>query len=742
MFNNDKIKYNLAKNSSTWGNEGGKIRSEFMKFFIVFFTSLTVYYLLFPILQKLGYPNEERFGNWNAFLLSEGFQRTNNIFLYITGCVTFCLTLIIYRLFIFSVIGEKKEVLCLEAYLSFFFVVLSMVTMIPVLNVALLFLRLGSILGVCLLVERIKNRLQINERTLGLLEKILIFFVIVATLIFLKIHVLGNIFIFTKIFLQPINIFLLILLYLLIRSEQKLPKLILWILDALTSILIFILTFRNDVHYFDFSNVVCATTDVLLGKDILQNVISQYGFFNIYFLAAFLKLFNIQDGYVALSYLNSAFYVLGYTFIFLFLRIYTQKVIFSILAFLSIFVINFYSYANVPLHWVPSVGFLRFGTIFPVLFLLVNQRLRQKWYWGWLLAIGVVLSFFWVIETGVYILVAILALAICKYLLGGKCSDRSDLLRVIPKILIVFLCVLCFLALRIWFKYGTWPIWEDFVYYQKHYVLGGLGSLPLKNFYLWPIVVLIYFITIFTCFSFYERIKFADAWLFLSFYGLQCLLYYISLVIIDHLARAALPATILFFIFLGYLLKKGLAIEYRSRQIPLKQIVYLATIILTLWLTSTVDQFADRTTLFEQIKENPKRFIKNCRTNSLVKFFPKDRLQEFKYDILAIQQLTSPQEPIVLISKHDTIYQLYSHRKSFFKIAFYPNFSATKTQTSEAIEKILKSNVQIIFIDHSAYQCFTNRVSEHGLVMKQELSKYFRNERRLGLLDLYRRISP
>ena len=663
---------------------GGITLRDAVQFLIVLFSSVTVYGLLFPFLKNLGFPDPARMENLDSFIKMEA-DATNTTFLYCSGWVVFMAVFLFYRMLVFRRRENNTAGLLGKAVFS-----------IP-------FLAIGA--GIILW--------------------------------FLFGHVLGNISSLTPVFLNPGAIAAMVLLLALAVFENKIPPLAGKFLDASFVLGIMILTFRNDVNYFDFSNFLGAVNDIMLGKDVLQNVVCQYGFFNLYFLAALFKVFSVHDLYAGLSIINSVFYILGYGFIYLFFRHYTRHRIFSILAVFSIFIISFYALNNVPQHWAPSVGFLRFGTIFPVFCLLYSRRLRQNKYWEWLLAFFTVLSVFWVIETGIYIFTAIAGMTLLKYLLLQDSQERKSLLKIFPKMAVIFIVIVLILTLRIVIKYGTWPAWGDLIYFQKYYLVSGLGVQPLTNFYMWPVAAFIYWAAAYVCLTYYDRIRYADAWLFLGFFGMPCLLYYISIGIIDHLARAALPATILFFVFLGFIVKCDFVSPFGRWKVRWKYPVYFLCVCFSVWLAPVVSRYGEEKTLWALLTGNGGELLKYSHSDSLERFFPKPRVQEFRYDVASIVKLVPPGAPLAIISKHDTLYHIYSRRKSLFKVAFYPTLSYTKEQIPETVENILKSNQKYLFIDNSSYHCYNNTINPNNAKLKVLLSRHFTGVASLGLLDLY-----
>ena len=118
---------------------------------------------------------------------------------------------------------------------------------------------------------------------------------------------------------------------------------------------------------------------------------------------------------------------------------------------------------------------------------------------------------------------------------------------------------------------------------------------------------------------------------------------------------------------------------------------------------------------------------------------PKQRAQEFRYDVANIVRLVPPGDALAIISKHDTLYHVFSGRKSLFKVAFYPSLLYTQDQIPEAAETILNSGQKYLFIDNSTYRCYNNVINPNNERLIPLVSHHFRKVETLGLLDLYER---
>jgi len=709
---------------------------ELTKFWVVLLTAVTFYVLAFPFLQTLGFPADDAAQHIGEFLKTTGYHRTNSIFLYMSGCIFFMIVVLVYDRFIFAKIREDST-LYVEAICSLGFLLISLF-LIDDLYVRLL-VGLGRILvssGLWLGLLPSESSPRVNKRR--------------SFIFYVGLLIVGGWFMADKA-LCPIDfnfstkgiLFGLIvglILFGLLSLEEKFPRWLKLCWDGIVFLAIANLSLSNDVHYFDQTHFVIPANEISLGKDILANVIAQYGFGSLYFLAGLFKIFPQVDKYMLLSIVNSLFYILGYSFVYVWLRSYTQRPIFSSVALLCVFVVNFYLLTNIPVHWTPSVGFLRIGVFFLVFCLLYSERLRNLKCWEWLVAVCVVCSSLWVIDFGVYVFVSFAGAAICQFFWGRGTPQRWQLLRVLLKVIGLLSGVIAGLSIYILFKYGHGPAWQDLIHYHRFYVQKGVSVLQLNHFILWPLVVFVYFSMIFISLSAYRQLKSPAAWLYLSFFGLTSLLYYIAQGLMDHLARVVLPMTMLFSLSWGFVIKRDFIVRVCSFNIRLKYFVYGICLIFALVLLGSVARFAEGRTLGQYLRYNLSDFIQNGRTDSLAKFMPKNRIQGFRYDVLTIQKMIPPGEPLIILSRNDSLYHVYAERKSLFKIAFYPTFNYLAPDISGPVEQILKSDARYLFIDATRYQCYNNKVTEHFEPMRAALIPYFKKKNSFGLLDLYERV--
>lgn len=510
--------------------------------------------------------------------------------------------------------------------------------------------------------------------------------------------------------------------------------------DLIIFVVLIILVFKNETAYFDYSAFLGAVNDVMLGKDILANVVVSYGFFNVYFVAGVFDLFKVRDYYMGLSLIVSVLYLLGYGGIYMFLRSYSRNLFLSVAFLFVILYIDFYC-LHIPIHWTPQSTFLRFGSYLPVFLLLFLLEKKGGRRWEWLFAVSTATLCFWVIEYGVYLLVALTGVAICCYVFNFESRAHKWLYR-IPRIFAVIVAIVIFLTIRIWLQYGHAPVWSDLFYFQKLYTQSGLAMSPLNSLGMWLIPVFIYAAAVYFCLRYYSNIRYADVWLFLSFFGLQSFLYFVGKGGGFVLARVVIPATILAAVFLSRVVQNDLRLNIAGKSLCVKYFVYALMTAICLVLSSTIKKEGKNASLLSLIRQNPKALIASTRQPSLKKFLKKEgSFKRFTFDVTMIQRLVGAHESLAILSRNDTLYYLSTRRKSLFNNAFYPHF-LTHTQISEMADTILNSDNRYLFMDNSSFQVYDNLVTKHNAKVFSLVNKNFVKRASLGFLNVYERIPP
>ena len=348
-------------------------RDDIISFLSLIFTCIAIFVTLYPFIKDFGYIHPE--SPKQLFLFHQSnYQRTNSIFLYIAGCFTFFFTGILYDRFILQQLKKNNFTFLLEATTSL--LLLTTILLFDFRNLTPILLILRFLITATIIKLSLRRDLEDSRFT----SSLALFFYLTSFLLaglFLKICLSNDVFFhFTiQLFLKSILLFL---TFFLLFIEDKANRYLKWLIDATVFCILIILMFKNDVAYFDYSIFLGPVNDLVLSKDILSNVVSIYGFFNIYFVANIFKLFHVHDYYFGLSLIVSILYIIGYSAIYLFLRNYTKSIILSVFFLFVIVEVEFFC-LYIPIHDLPQATFLRFGSFLPVFFLLLGiERFPNK----------------------------------------------------------------------------------------------------------------------------------------------------------------------------------------------------------------------------------------------------------------------------------------------------------------------------------------------------------------------------
>ncbi len=701
----------------------GKINSRWIQeFFCTALNCLAAVIVVYHFADGYGFTSRAIFDDLLPFHKLHG-APTNSVFLYVTGCATVFLYGIVYERFMMRWLSANCVLLTVESFYALFTVIL--LWFLPSKNACLLVFALH--LAVLILTLRfLKNE---PAREAKSIERANIAFYVVTFLVFVWFscrYLLPGLFSqCSPARLGGVAAFCLIFFFLSLW-DSRFPKFIKCIFDALVVMAIGILVFRIDTAYFDYSIILGPVNEVMFKKDILAGVLSTYGFFNIYFIAGVFKLFHVQDYYQGLSLIVSVFYLLGYSATYGIFRYFTKNVFLSVLFLLTVLNFDFY-FTFIPIHWLPQVGFLRFGAYLPIfiLLLLMSTGKPTRWQEG-LFACCVALSMFWVMECGIYIFVSLLGVLACQYLFWHE-KEKIVWLRRMAAILLALGIIASLVSVRIYLKYHQWPHWADLFHFQKTYAQSGLAMEQLKSLGLWVIPVFIYFLTIYVCLKYEKQLVHKEALLFLSFFGLMVLLYFINKQGLTDLARVVLPALIISVIVFESVFQKN------------RYLLCFLAIMVFATVECSVDKEGKRASFFYFLSHSSKNFTERLKIPSLA-FFLKDQeaFTKFQYDLESIRRLTATGEPLAIFSKIDTLYYIYTPRPSLFNNSFYAHFHLN-SELKKMANEVLQSRVRYLFVDNSPFQCYNNMVSSHGEAAFFMIKDSFVKRARLGFLDVYER---
>ncbi len=726
----------LNRTTLETGDQSIDLWDEVTQFLAVVLTAISVFAVAYPFIKHLGFPSEKVFQELSVFHQAADSNRANSVFLFVNGCVIMGLTGLIYGFGIFPRVAKERVAVLFEGLMSVIFLIVILFLSPKETKAGALVFRI--------VLSFIFYRWVKNFRRAGRFHKRLtqageaVFYLLSGGLIiwYFTTHVFAS-FLTRPGFPPAISgVILLGIILWLFQADRTFSRWTCRVIDMSVLMAIGLLTWSNEFTYFDYSNFIGAINDIALGKDILVDTASIYGFLNVYLLALILKAFSPYDFYSGLAVINGFSFFIGYSAIYVFLRVYTRQVMTSVLAIVAIMGFNYF-FISEPVNWYPNYSFLRFGMVWPVFFLLCSGRLYLN-RWRWITAFVVVLSLFWVIEIGVWIVIAFLVTAAVQFFFNHGSNRRTVMLKIIPALTFLTLLFCTLFSIKIYIALHQWPHWRDLFYFQQ-FSARGVGVSQVTGFNLWPAIAVIYAVTIYVCLRFAARLRFSEGWMFLGLYGIMSFLYYFSQAIIEKLAIVVLPALVLIFACAGFSLRREKVIILQRYRIEWGHVM-TGLIVGICFAAGMLYCQKNSESIFKKMSVSPQRFLKNASSSYVEKILPKREQKKFNYDVLIIRKLTSPREKTVIISKHDTLYYFTAGRASFFKVPFYPNQFFVTKDLYKGMEDIINGKNRFLFIDNSNYQCYNNSVNPHIDVMKKYLIRSFRLQQTLGLLDVYERI--
>jgi hypothetical protein len=484
-------------------------------------------------------------------------------------------------------------------------------------------------------------------------------------------------------------------------------------------------TFRNDSAYFDASIIIAPMHDILFGKDIGINIVSTYGFLNIYLLAVFCKLLGITDYYKGLSYLISGCFALGYSVIYLLLRYHTRNIALSLLGLIFIVSTNF-NYVHVPIHWLPQCGLYRFGAFIPimvVLYFLESFRDRKLLEWA---AAGVIaVSMLLLPESGIYALVAISAIVVCRVAFLRDWLFARFLGKIIGCLAALGVVIEAYMLV----KHGQRISWADLMYFQRVYGTYRIAMENFKGLGVWTLVSTVYAIGLYVL---AERVLSRRpgprdaAWMFLAGIGPLMMIYFVGKQGLSDLSRVQVPALILAIVGANHALRN---LRYR---VPTALAVYglAAFAVSSSWVANDRGGMKDRWLLTKPIHyaTTPpwqERFYGSAQGYAKV-----------MEDVEVIKQLVPPDQGLAIISRMDTMIYIAAERKSVFKNKFYAHFFL-ESEMKENAELINSSGTKYFFVDRLNFQQYNNVVSDHVRNVLDYPVNKFKLVRQLNFIDVY-----
>ena len=270
------------------------------------------------------------------------------------------------------------------------------------------------------------------------------------------------------------------------RLNFKFNRLMVYFLVAL---LIALLTFppRFTISGVDYSYFFGPIWEVAHGKTIYNEVTSQYGFLSILFFSIFkaLNLFSLPSLPVFIWILL----IIQYLIYFHLIHKQSNSLTFGFLGLFSIMTINFFTVRVIPTDY-PQSGPLRWFPLILPLFLLS----RTKNFFSLALILVISVSSFWMIDSGIELLLAYIFTALILYM-----TNRVKLKTILRSFLALVLCLACFFAILnlAHLNLGLKSINLALVFNKlQQYANAGFGMLPMPDKTHFWLFILVYFASV------------------------------------------------------------------------------------------------------------------------------------------------------------------------------------------------------------------------------------------------------
>jgi len=300
--------------------------------------------------------------------------------------------------------------------------------------------------------------------------------------------------------------------------------------------------------------------------------------------------------------------------------------------------------------------------------------------------------------------------------------------------------ILFLFSMKIYITHGAAPHFADIFYFQKLYASTSLTVNRLSSIGLWLIPTAIYLFTVFWCQRFRRSVTYADAWLFLAFVGLQSFLYFVGKRGLGDFGRVTLPALILLFVAAANIWRHPRTFVLGFLRINGRLAALTLMVLFSYGIYAATFTQQKPRSFFQLIADSLVQFQAGSGVDSLEKFAASPAaLASLLRDFEGIRRFVPEGEPLLIISRNDTLYYLHTQRPSFFKNSFYPHFFLM-TEVNRSAAEILAAKDPYLFVDNSLFQVYENRVSTHAGPLFAKVEPAFRKTATLGFLDVYERL--
>ena len=493
-------------------------------------------------------------------------------------------------------------------------------------------------------------------------------------------------------------------------------------------------------NYGDYSYFLGPMNDILHGKTLLVDSDSQYGLLQIYSVALLFKLGHIELSYANFAIINVIGYMVGYSLIYVILRVWSRSQVASVVGLLVLVQQNYFVQVSCVLFY-PQTGFLRFGLWIPLmLMLLIKSRLRLdrnphlKSLFAWPELFLVSIAFFWGLDSGLYVLIAFVTSVVVDSINLGT-SFKHRLFSLFRRVADLLLCVILTFGVIVFYTLihaGKWPNWGMFASDSILYA-SGFGMIPMPKIGLWWLLVGVYFLSVLYVLLrlfFFHSTKELDVLAFISAYGILQFIYYVGRSDPNNLHHVFIPAVLISCWFfsktVGLVKSKLLLTKCRMIGAPVRAVAILGFILVILALSSLFLLGTGK--MMNDIENRGNIAASFGQRDDMAKLFPNPTDQEaIIRSIDAINRECGTSDKVAIISSIDTFFLIKTKKVNQLSTNNL-NYYVLKDQVYRLGKEILDSKPNTIFVDR-------NPAAEAVTILKRIISESYHLAENVGFLD-------
>lgn len=467
------------------------------------------------------------------------------------------------------------------------------------------------------------------------------------------------------------------------------------------------------VNYYHHNFVMGTINDLLHGKHLLIDSLSQYGLFLPLFLY-FIFLKVLPFSYMNLYLLFMIITVIYYLILFFFLKALTKSNLYSLVGLFLIMGVNtLFNYPTFPVSenyvW-PGGTVMRYffdATVFLVL--LKNKDFSSRLLnilASFLVAVAVLYNF----ETGIALAAAFLYLHLFhsfSFRFNSPMTKTISLFKNVTPFLVSLLTLIGVFSFFTYFQTNQFPNWNLFLRFPLLYMAGRSNAVtPEIGWYLPYLLLYFSTITIILYNSLIRKSAINWKWTVLaaySIYGLLLLNYYFSRSYYSNLTVVSIPAGVIFIVLIQAInqwLKSKKYLNYYFVLRSLLALFVIAALVIglrtTFYLYKRINYRIYALNDLRKLEKYPNNRGFIVSFSEPAGFGAKDLLSS----VAKIKELTKDTEKILLISRYETVILVMSKKTN---VIDYPLLEQI-TYTTE-LEKVKRDLVsaenkpQYLFVD-------------------------------------------